>query len=309
MSLDPALRSRIEELLTTNRVVLFMKGEPAAPQCGFSAKAVGLLGSTGVAYQHVDVLSDPEIREGIKVYGEWPTIPQLYIDGELVGGSDIIEQIAGSGELYTALGVPAPDRTPPSISITPAAAKMLNEAVTNAGKGYALQIEVDARFNARLQLAPVDANAITSQAEGLNVQFDLASAQRARGLTIDWADDARGRGLVIDNPNAPPKVGALDVTETAAKVADGSLMLVDVRPAEERAQASVKVPFKTLENGGSAELEALPKDTALGFLCHTGARSAQVAEHFRALGFTRLYNVTGGIADWSANVDSSVPTY
>ena len=309
MSLDPALRSRIEQLLTTNRVVLFMKGEPAAPQCGFSAKAVGLLGATGVKYQHVDVLSDPEIREGIKVYGEWPTIPQLYIDGELVGGSDIIEQIAGSGELYTALGVPAPDRTPPSISITPTAAKMLNEAVTNAGKGYALQVEVDARFNARLQLAPVDANAITSQAEGLNVQFDLASAQRARGLSIDWADDARGRGLVIDNPNAPPKVGALDVTETAAKVADGSLMLVDVRPAEERAQASVKVPFKTLENGGSAELEALPKDTVLGFICHTGARSAQVAEHFRALGFTRLYNVTGGIADWSANVDSSVPTY
>src|SRR5690606_24175990 len=65
MSLDPALRTRIETLLTTNRVVLFMKGEPAAPQCGFSAKAVGLLGSTGVPYQHVDVLSDPEIREGI----------------------------------------------------------------------------------------------------------------------------------------------------------------------------------------------------------------------------------------------------
>src|SRR5690606_15400539 len=120
------------------------------------------------------------------------------------------EQLLGVGALSRALGVPAAGRAPPSSTITPAAAKMLNEAVTNAGKGYALQIEVDARFNARLQLAPVDANAITSQAEGLNVQFDLASAQRARGLTIDWADDARGRGLVIDNPNAPPKVGALD---------------------------------------------------------------------------------------------------
>jgi monothiol glutaredoxin len=309
MSLDPALRSRIEQLLTTNRVVLFMKGEPGAPQCGFSAKAVGVLGSTGVAYQHVDVLSDPEIREGIKVYGQWPTIPQLYIGGELIGGSDIIEQIANSGELYTALGVPAPDRTPPQITITPAAAKMLGDAVANAGAGYALQVEIDPRFNAKLQLAPVDAGAIASEAEGLRVQFDLASAQRARGLTIDWADDARGRGLVIDNPNAPPKVGSLDVTETAARVADGSLMLVDVRPAAERAQASVKVPFKTLEDGGSAALEALPKDTALAFLCHTGGRSAQVAEHFRSLGFTRLFNVAGGIADWSATVDPSVPTY
>lgn len=309
MSLDPALRSRIEQLLTTNRVVLFMKGEPAAPQCGFSAKAAGLLGATGVKYQHVDVLSDPDIREGIKVYGEWPTIPQLYIDNELVGGSDIIEQIASSGELYTALGVPAPDRTPPEITVTPAAAKMLGEAVANAGDGYALQVEIDASFNSRLQLAPVDANAVTSEAGGLGVQFDLGSAQRARGLSIDWVDDDRGRGLVIDNPNAPPKVGALDVTEAAAKVADGSLVLVDTRPAEELAKAAVKVPFKTLDGGGSAELEALPKDTALGFICHTGVRSAQVAEHFRSLGFKHVYNVTGGIADWSEKVDSSVPTY
>ncbi len=306
MSLDPALRSRIEQLLTTNRVVLFMKGEPGAPQCGFSAKAVGVLGSTGVAYQHVDVLSDPEIREGIKVYGEWPTIPQLYIGGELIGGSDIIEQIANSGELYTTLGVPAPDRTPPPITITPAAAKMLGDAVANAGPGYALQVEIDPRFNAKLQLAPVDAGAIASDADGLRVQFDLTSAQRARGLTIDWADDARGRGLVIDNPNAPPKVGALSVGDTATKVAAGEVTLVDVRPADERAQASVNVAFKTLDD---QQVEGLPKDTALAFLCHTGGRSAQAAEHFRGLGFTRVYNVTGGIAAWSDQVDPGVPTY
>ena len=125
MSLDPALRDRIETLLSTNRVVLFMKGEPRAPQCGFSAKAIGALGAVGVDYAHVDVLSDPEIREGIKEYGEWPTIPQLYIGGELIGGSDIIEQMANSGELYTVLGLPAPDRSPPAITITPAAATVL----------------------------------------------------------------------------------------------------------------------------------------------------------------------------------------
>ena len=73
MSLDPALHSRIETLLQSNRVVLFMKGEPRAPQCGFSAKAVGALASLGIDYAHVDVLADPEIREGIKQYGDWPT--------------------------------------------------------------------------------------------------------------------------------------------------------------------------------------------------------------------------------------------
>ena len=123
MSLDPALRARIETLLAANPVVLFMKGDPRAPACGFSSKAVGALDAAGASYAHVNVLTDPEIREGIKAYGDWPTIPQLYIGGELVGGSDIIVQMAGSGELSTLLGLAPPDRTPPSITITPAAAR------------------------------------------------------------------------------------------------------------------------------------------------------------------------------------------
>lgn len=108
MSLDPALRSRIESILNANRVVLFMKGQPSMPQCGFSAKAVGALQDLGVEFAHVNVLADQEIREGIKVYGDWPTIPQLYIDGELVGGSDIVLQMAASGELSSVLGLAAP---------------------------------------------------------------------------------------------------------------------------------------------------------------------------------------------------------
>ena len=180
MPLDPAVRARIESLLAANPVVLFMKGNPNAPQCGFSSKAVGALDAAGADYAHVDVLSDPEIREGIKAYGDWPTIPQLYIGGELVGGSDIILQMAGSGELHAALGLPAPDRTPPTITITPAAADLLRKAIDDAGEGYALQIDIDNGFNARLQLAPRDDAAIASESEGIRAQFDLASAQRAR---------------------------------------------------------------------------------------------------------------------------------
>src|SRR5262245_26290153 len=117
MSLSPELRSRIEDILGAHRVVLFMKGSPQGPSCGFSAKAAGILDSLLSDYGHVDVLADPEIREGIKEYGQWPTIPQLYVGGELVGGSDIIEQMLNSGELHAVLGVPAPDRTPPEIHI------------------------------------------------------------------------------------------------------------------------------------------------------------------------------------------------
>lgn len=307
-SLDPALRGRIESLLSANPVVLFMKGEPRAPQCGFSARAAAALAAAGVDdYAHVDVLSDPEIREGIKVFGDWPTIPQLYIRGELVGGADIIEQLANSGDLQATLGLPPPDRTPPTIHITPAAARMLREALAGAGEGFALQVSVDPRFNAQLQAEPLNRDAIACEVEGIRVQFDLASARRAEGLSLDWVDDARGRGLVIENPNAPAKVRELAPAEAAARVAAGTLTLVDVRPIDERAMAQAPVDFRTLDNG-TAELESLPRDTPLAFLCHHGPRSGGAADHFRQLGFTELYNVTGGIDAW-ADTDPAIPKY
>jgi monothiol glutaredoxin len=309
MALEPALRQRIETLLQSSRVVLFMKGSPAAPQCGFSAKAVAALDALGVDYAHSDVLADGEIREGIKAYGEWPTIPQLYIDGELVGGSDIIEQMANSGELHGALGLPLPDRTPPTINITAAAAKMLRDAIDDAGGEVVVRLDIDKNFRTRLQLAQDDTNAITAEAEGVRVQFDLAGARRAEGLTIDWADDARGRGLVIDNPNAPAPVRGLSPAETHERIAAGTMTLVDVRPPDERAQATVAVAFETLDGDGLERLRDLPKSTALAFLCHHGGRSAQAAEHFRGLGFNEVYNVEGGIDAWANDVDTALPRY
>jgi len=308
MSLDPALRSRIESLLQSNRVVLFMKGQPGMPQCGFSAKAVGVLDGLGVDYAHVNVLADQEIREGIKAYGDWPTIPQLYIDGELVGGSDIIDQMANSGELSGLLGLQAPDRTPPAITITPAAVEMLKGALADS-PGAALSLSINAQFQPNFQLVPVDANAIAAESNGLRVQFDLPSARRADGITIDWVDDIRGKGLAIDNPNAPKPVQELAVRDAADRVTAGSVILVDVRPADERAIASVNVAFRSFDGNGRAELESFPKDTAIAFLCHHGGRSLQAAEQFRALGFTQVYNVTGGIDAWSDQVDGSVPKY
>jgi len=307
MSLDPALRSRIETLLAANRVVLFMKGQPDAPQCGFSAKAAGTLNALGVDFAHVDVLADPEIRDGIKAYGEWPTIPQLYIGGDLVGGSDIIEQMANSGELHLALGLAAPDRTPPSITITSAAAQMLRQAIADAGGDVVVKVEIDPQYRTRLHLAQADAAAITSECEGIRVQFDLAGARRADGLSIDWADDVRGKGLVVDNPNAPPPVRALSPVDAADRVRDGSLTLVDVRPREERALSAVRAPFETLDDG-LAPFESMDKATPLAFLCHHGSRSQQAAEHFRQMGFGEVYNIVGGIDAW-ADVDPSVPKY
>ena len=308
MSLDPALRSRIESILNANRVVLFMKGQPTMPQCGFSAKAVGALQDLGVEFAHVNVLADAEIREGIKVYGEWPTIPQLYIEGELVGGSDIILQMASSGELSSVLGLAAPDRTPPRITVTPAAVEMLRGALADA-PGASLQLGIDASFQPNFQLVPHDDNAIAAESNGLRVQFDVSSARRAEGITIDWVDDIRGKGLAIDNPNAPKPVQELSVRDADDRLRAGTITVVDVRPADERAIASINAAFETFDGDNRARLEALPKDTALAFLCHRGGRSAQAAEQFRAQGFTNVHNITGGIDAWSEDVDNSVPKY
>src|SRR5690606_21952157 len=129
MPLSPELRSRIEDTLASHHIALFTKGDPSAPRCGLAAKAVGILRGLVDSYVHVDVLSDPEIREGIKEYGQWPTIPQLYIGGELVGGSDIIEQLLNSGELHELLGLSAPDRSPPTLHLTDKAAEAINRAL------------------------------------------------------------------------------------------------------------------------------------------------------------------------------------
>lgn len=90
---------RISEIVNGNDVVLFMKGTPLFPQCGFSSKAVAILDHLGVEYASVDVLQDMEIRQGIKSYSDWPTIPQLYVKGEFVGGSDIMMEMFEAGEL------------------------------------------------------------------------------------------------------------------------------------------------------------------------------------------------------------------
>jgi len=102
---DPA--SRIADIVKADDIVLFMKGTALFPQCGFSSRAIAILDRLGAAYQTVDVLQDPEIRQGIKEYSDWPTIPQLYVHGEFVGGSDIMMEMFESGELQELLAAGA----------------------------------------------------------------------------------------------------------------------------------------------------------------------------------------------------------
>ena len=101
--IDPSVAERIRADITMNDVVLYMKGTPVFPQCGFSAQAVQMLSMLGVKFKGVDILIDPSLRQGIKDFSSWPTVPQLYIKGEFIGGCDIMREMMESGELQKTL--------------------------------------------------------------------------------------------------------------------------------------------------------------------------------------------------------------
>lgn len=97
--MTPEVKARIDQLVKENKVMVFMKGSKLMPQCGFSNNVVQILNTLGVPYETMDILAEPEIRQGIKEYSNWPTIPQIYIDGEFIGGSDIAIELYQTGEL------------------------------------------------------------------------------------------------------------------------------------------------------------------------------------------------------------------
>ena len=306
MSLSPELRSRIDALLAQHLVVLFMKGTRHAPRCGFSAGAVRTLAAVTDTFHDIDVIADPELREAIKVYGQWPTIPQLYVRGELVGGADILDEMANNGALHELLRLPVPDRTPPTIHVSAAAAEALAAAMSDAGDDV-LHLGIDEHFRAQFFLKPATGHDIVARAAGIALHMDLPTAPRAQGLEIDWVETTQGAGLSLRNPNAPAPVKPMDVETLAQSLDQGVLQVVDVRPAAPRAFAAF-AGARVLEDEEAALL-ALPKDTPLAFLCHHGQSSRVAAERFRAAGFHNLFNVEGGIDAWSLRVDARVPRY
>jgi monothiol glutaredoxin len=300
-------RQDIESLVASDRVVLFMKGNRQQPQCGFSATVVQILDELVPDYTTVDVLANPAIRDGIKVFSSWPTIPQLYVAGEFIGGCDIIRELYGTGELHEKLGAKAPERVVPTLHVTPAAADFLRGAAERAGQ--AIHLRIDPRFQTRAYLGPLEPGEIPAEAGGVTFHFDLASAPRANGIRIDYVETEHGHDLAIDNPNAPAPVHQMDVAELKALIDSGKpFHFFDVRTAEERDQA--RIPGTTLVDADvAASIEKLPKDAMLVFHCHHGGRSQAAAEHFRALGFRNVHNVAGGIDAWSQQIDPSVPRY
>lgn len=302
--METETRERIDAILAEHPVVLFMKGDRRQPLCGFSAATSAVLNDLLPDYFTVDVLADPEIRQGIKEYGDWPTIPQLYVRGDLIGGADIVKQMYASGELQSLLGLPAPDRSVPEITLTDAAAEHIIPHLPAPEEGV-LHLKIDVELRAGFSLEPAGAHDIVAESNGVAVHLDPGSAQRARGVVIDWVKSEAGEGLAL---NFPGSVHSMSVQTLKARLERGDLTLIDVRPAAQRAQASIAGAV-ALEEVGETELAKSPKTRPLAFHCHHGVSSRKVAERFVALGFTDVSNVEGGIEAWSTDIDPSVPRY
>lgn len=306
--MDDAIRARIQELIAKDEIVLFMKGNKNFPQCGFSSAVVSILKELEVPFETVNVLADPAIRDGIKQFSDWPTIPQLYIRGEFVGGSDIVREMHGKGELQKMLGMDQKPVEPPTVTITDTALQAFRGAAGEAEADDTLRLAIDARFQNDLYFGPREPNDIVITTNGITLAMDAATAKRANGLKIDFVQGPGGAGFKIDNPNEPPRVRAVRPEDVKQMLAAGEkLHFIDVRTEKERAVAKVDAA-RLLDADYERELSSLPKDSKLVFMCHHGVRSQNAAQQFLDRGFTNVWNVVGGIDAWSA-MDPSVPRY
>ena len=306
---DP-VHAKISEIVSTDKVVLFMMGSRHFPQCGFSATVVGILDQLLPSYKTVNVLTDPALRYGIKTFSSWPTIPQLYVGGQFVGGCDIVRDMFEAGELQTLLGVEATPSKVPVVTMTEGAVAAFRGAVESADD--ALRIEIGPSFEYDLTVDAKKPGDVEVTSGGLTIVLDKASARRADGMKIDFVPataDGGGGGFKIENPNEPPRVRPLSAKDVKAMRDRGEAFeLLDVRTDDERRIATI-AGSRWLDDAGRAHVSGLPKDTPLVFHCHHGVRSRNAAERYLADGFTKVYNLEGGIDAWSQSVDPSVPRY
>ena len=238
--MNEQIKQTIEDLLSENTCVLFMKGNPQQPQCGFSSNTVNIVKElVGNEFAYCNVLENQEIREGIKEYGNWPTIPQLYINKELVGGNDIITEMFNTGELQTLLGLPQPVRSSANITISELARKNILSGLDNIGS-HVLMLSIDSQFNTRFSIEKPKGYEIISEIGEIKIHMDIGTAKLANGIEIDWVEDLQGAGLVIKNPNEPKAVKQMSKEELEQGIKQGlNTHIYDVRSDQQFTQQSI----------------------------------------------------------------------
>lgn len=288
----------IENLISKNDCVLFMKGTPSHPQCGFSSNTVTivkeLLGDDFITF---NVLENNEVREGIKEYGNWPTIPQVYVKSELIGGNDIVTEMYNTGELHSLLNLPQPDRTPAVIKITDKAKENILAGIENIGSNV-LMLSIDGQFNTRFSIDKPKGYEVVSEVADIKIYMDVGTAKRANGIEIDWVEDLQGAGLVIKNPNEPKPVNQLTIESLRTGIEKGQYThIYDVRSEEQFNNQNIP-GSKRLDKENMQFIESLDKDTELVFVCSVGNTSQGACEFYRKKGYKNINNLVGGVSAW-----------
>jgi monothiol glutaredoxin len=302
------LRQHIDSLINNNSIVLFMKGSKDKPQCGFSKQVVDILHQMVGDFITVDVLSDPELREGIKIYSSWPTIPQLYINGEFVGGCDIVLDLFRKNELQKLLNLEKAT-VKPTINLSPAALDAFKKASLDCQDDEKIRLSINIDFEHNLSFDRKGNDDFCLSFSDLEIIIDPYSAFLAHNLRIDYITQNLDSGFSFDNPNEPPVVNELSVEEFKAWHTQGKdVLLIDVRPKSEREIAHISFA-RSLSEMTKEEIANLKKNQVIVFHCHHGGRSKRMGETFRKKGFTNLYNLTGGIDAWAKKIDKAMPVY
>jgi monothiol glutaredoxin len=304
--MDPAVRTTIQQAIAENPVVLYMKGSRRRPECGFSARVVEILDGLLDDYVTFDVLADSKLREGIKEFSSWPTIPQLFVRGEFVGGADIVAALQESGELGEKLAA-LPKPPSPKITLSDAARAELRSAIESTTE--CIRLDVSPTFEHDLCVGVPDPSDIVLDLGDVRVSIPPASARRADGIGIDIVTTPDGPAFKITNPNEPPRVKPITAPELRARLDRGDdIFLVDVRTPGERDIARIE-GARLLDAALHDEILRLPRDRVIVCQCHSGVRSRSAAEELVELGFRDVYNLEGGIDAWSRDVDPEVPRY
>jgi monothiol glutaredoxin len=199
MTRSEIAREHIAKEIASNRIVVFMKGSHQAPRCGFSGQVCSILDNLGVNFRTLDVLSDADLRDAIKAYSNWPTIPQLYVDGQFVGGCDIVTELHRTGELQKMVGASNVERLSPTVRITDAAARAIAAADIGGPDRLRLEIGPDQEYD--LLFDSPKWGDIEVADNGITLRLGAAAARKADGLVIDYLERASGAGFKIENPS------------------------------------------------------------------------------------------------------------
>ncbi|MBL4773018.1 MAG: Grx4 family monothiol glutaredoxin [Alcanivoracaceae bacterium] len=291
-------KQEIENLVKNNTCVLFMKGNPKHPQCGFSSNTVNILHELlGDDFAYCNILENQNIREGIKEYGNWPTIPQLYVNKELVGGNDIVTEMYNTGELQTMLGLPQPQKQSAEITITEVALENIKKGIKDIGSNV-LMLSIDSQFNTRFSIEEPKGYETVSKIGEINIYMDIGTVKRANGIEIDWVEDLQGAGLVINNPNQPKEINQISKKELINGIEKGQFKnIYDVRSEQQFLEQSIP-GSKRLDKQSMDEIESLDKDTPLVIVCAVGNTSQGACNFYRKKGFNNVNNLVGGVSNW-----------